>query len=397
MNGSMRRVLGAFHSHSTLILRLRSYSTRTPTLTRTRKSKPLPPTLRPSDIPFQPKLANAVNLIGEVHAPIQFETSSDGNTWAATVITRQDLSIAVIFEGDLAHTAASHLKQNDCIHVSGQLSTDPPHLQNPQHQTHFQVMVQTLNFVRGYPPPQDQSSFTRKYFHAKETEELLLDKSWKDLLQNPTQWWDVRSSKENSKGAAFESKLNGELLFINSSTPKWLQEKLESMAIDLKPERQQSMITGAKKDPDASPSSWTDLLNDSKQWCDYRQSKLNGLVNPKHPDFKHKDSSAALWLNQVPSWVLPKLKELEFDVPVVKSKNVKGSRDDQSWNDLIQNPAKWWDNRLDKRNAKAPDFKHKDTGEVLWLNGSPSWVLPKLPPPKPKQSVETGKRRTLVS
>lgn len=99
---------------------------------------------------------------------------------------------------------------------------------------------------------------------------------------------------------------------------------------------------------------------------------------------------------------------------------------DESWNDLLQNPAKWWDNRLDKvttfsavigfliptslihaildsfywcissfwshqKNPKGPDFKHKDTGEGLWLRGSPSWVLPKLPPLKPKQqSAETS-------
>lgn len=68
-----------------------------------------------------------------------------------------------------------------------------------------------------------------------------------------------------------------------------------------------------------------------------------------------------------------------------------------SWNDLVQNPAKWWDNRLDKRNEKAPDFKHKDTGEGLWLDSSPSWVLAKLPPVKPKQIVETDRKSTLVS
>lgn len=42
--------------------------------------------------------------------------------------------------------------------------------------------------------------------------------------------------QENPKGAAFERKTNGELVFIDSSTPKWLQEKLESMTINLKPE-----------------------------------------------------------------------------------------------------------------------------------------------------------------
>lgn len=87
MNSVLRRVLLSGDSHPSLILRLRCYSTPT----RTRKSK-TPPWPKPSEIPFQPKLANAVNLTGKVDAPVQFQTSPDGNTWAATVITRQDHS-----------------------------------------------------------------------------------------------------------------------------------------------------------------------------------------------------------------------------------------------------------------------------------------------------------------
>ena len=33
-----------------------------------------------------------------------------------------------------------------------------------------------------------------------------------------------------------------------------------------------------------------------------------------------------------------------------------------------------------QRNSKAPDFKHKDTGEALWIEGwnNPSWVKSQL-------------------
>lgn len=34
---------------------------------------------------------------------------------------------------------------------------------------------------------------------------------------------------------------------------------------------------------------------------------------------------------------------------------------------------------------KAPDFKHKETGEALWMTDSPIWVLSKLPPLKKNQ------------
>lgn len=48
-------------------------------------------------------------------------------------------------------------------------------------------------------------------------------------------------------------------------------------------------------------------------------------MKAKFPDFKHKESGAALWLNTAPQWVLPGLEGLEFDVPPSKTKqlNVK--------------------------------------------------------------------------
>jgi hypothetical protein len=54
--------------------------------------------------------------------------------------------------------------------------------------------------------------------------------------------------QESPKSAAFESKADGEL----------------------QPE--------PKKYPDSFSNSWNDLLNDPKQWWDYRESKRSGLV-----------------------------------------------------------------------------------------------------------------------
>lgn len=47
---------------------------------------------------------------------------------------------------------------------------------------------------------------------------------------------------------------------------------------------------------------------------------------------------------------------------------------------FFANPLEWWDNRKDKRNPKYPDFKHKDTGEALWVEGryNPPWVKSQL-------------------
>ena len=47
------------------------------------------------------------------------------------------------------------------------------------------------------------------------------------------------------------------------------------------------------------------------------------------------------------------------------------------WQEFFADPSKFWDNRSDKRNPRAPDFKNKDNGDkALWLQDkkNPSWV-----------------------
>ncbi|XP_062080888.1 protein OSB2, chloroplastic-like isoform X2 [Humulus lupulus] len=53
---------------------------------------------------------------------------------------------------------------------------------------------------------------------------------------------------------------------------------------------------------------------------------------------------------------------------------------EQLWQAYFANPVEWWDNRKNKRNPKYPDFKHKDTGEALWIEGrsNPPWVKGQL-------------------
>lgn len=53
---------------------------------------------------------------------------------------------------------------------------------------------------------------------------------------------------------------------------------------------------------------------------------------------------------------------------------------EESWQAFFANPVDWWDNRKNKKNPKYPDFKHKDTGEALWVEGryNPPWVKSQL-------------------
>jgi single stranded DNA-binding protein len=59
----------------------------------------------------------------------------------------------------------------------------------------------------------------------------------------------------------------------------------------------------------------------------------------------------------------------------VQSKDIEGQ-----WAALFCSPNDFWDNRATKRNPKAPDFKHKETGEALWVESrnTPTWVASSL-------------------
>lgn len=305
-------------------LALQSFSTSTTSKrwTKSKKpsdSKPSAPKEwpRPSKIPYQCKVANSVSLSGYIHMPVQFEAASDGKFWAGTVISQNPSSdspplwIPIIFEGDLAHIAACHLKENDHVYIDGQLTADQPSSNATHSQANVQVMVRTINFV---------------------DESLPM----------------TESKEEGTLGHSAGT------------------EKVTETA-----------------------STWRDLLDNPKEWNDYREKKLNGLVKPKYPDFKRKDGDISLWLDSAPKWVLSELEGLQFDVRSQKSTQVNQHKGSGLWNDLVENPTMWWDNRLDKINGKVkekyPDFKHKETGKALWLTDSPAWVESKLPSLKSKK------------
>ncbi|MQL78185.1 hypothetical protein Taro_010614 [Colocasia esculenta] len=49
------------------------------------------------------------------------------------------------------------------------------------------------------------------------------------------------------------------------------------------------------------------------------------------------------------------------------------------WQVFFANPHEWWDNRHQKPYKSCPDFKHKHTGECLFLGpGDPPWVKKQL-------------------
>lgn len=320
-----------------------------------------------------------MNLIGHVAKPVQFKSSVDNKSWAGTILT-QDLDpdapfwIPINFEGDLAHIAACHLQEKDYVHVAGQLTRNPPEFAKEQgqtSQTSFQVMVNSLSFVQEtLQRKESQTSFKQKEqvssFSSKEC--LTTDK-----LRNisPHEKQDNFLNKSHLTSDTCEHKDHKE--YIRA-------DELETLEYSKETEQKSQKSAHRVKDLE---SSWRQLVDNPNQWWDNRKDKHSGRINPKSPDFKHKENGVALWLNRAPKWVVSELEEHKLDDAVCSSGQQKNNMDDP-WKNLVEDPKKWWDNRSNKISPKSPDFKHKETGEALWLSRSPAWVLSELPPVKTK-------------
>ncbi|KAG9456326.1 hypothetical protein H6P81_000834 [Aristolochia fimbriata] len=335
---------------------------------------------RPSEIPWQAKIANSVRLTGLVKTPVHLEVLPDNKYWAVTTLVQEEypqLLIPIIFEGDLAQIAVLHLRENDLIYVEGKLSGDSPPVAVQQVQTGLQVLAQNLSFVQ-------KSNFTKlvakvqgheeKYvqsinFSEKLTKSNVNDNHWKDLIANPNQWLDYRKSKINKlvnpKFPDFKSKKTRVGLWLDSA-PQWVLQEVNGLQFDTE-------ISNGSNTRDSGDAVWRDLLDNPEQWLDQRLAKLQKLVNPGNPDFKHKVSGMGIWLDHAPQWVLPEIEGRKFS---------EKSFDESSWRDLVTNPNQWLDFRIDKLNRllseKYPDFKHKISGIGLWLDNAPKWVLLKI-------------------
>ncbi|TVU00978.1 hypothetical protein EJB05_53575, partial [Eragrostis curvula] len=318
---------------------------------------------RPTTIPFQPRVANVVRLVGTIGAPVQMQRTPDGRFSAVSVLVqdrRVDFPkfwIPVIFQDDLAQVAASHLKENDLVHVSGQLTGD--------------VLAHLLQFVDSKAVATDAT--------------MAEDEGFMDIVEAEKKYEAKKISPKYPPGTAYRSKA----------------DKLNKL--------------------------WNDVIARPLDWIDNRPEKKNGSRSEKYPDFKNKVSNEPLWLNTAPTTVLEKLDDLVFsngyngggkDKPFSENtrkgfgtnwRSVQKSQDTSAlpkhkleedlWRDLVNNPANWWDNRSDKRTPKHPDFKHRESGKALWIGTkSPQWVVDALPSLKFKgASKGTRSQETLLS
>eukprot|EP00250_Pteridium_aquilinum_P014300 c21901_g1_i1 orf=1662-5786(-) len=233
---------------------------------------------------------------------------------------------------------------------------------------------------------------------------------WRDVIANPADWWDNRIGKRSPKHPDFRHKSSKEALWLDSSRkPSWVDSKLghlrghpsivdggllgspfsgnevahseahasygQERPIHEDGENATRMCDTGIALSQKHEQLWKDLFSKPTEWWDNRMDK----INPKYPDFRNKSTRESLWLDSPhkPSWVDQKLAstvDLRDGCAHVDKGRVE--REAQNWKDLILNPSEWWDNRTDKKNSRQPDFRHRISGQPLWLDSrsKPSWV-----------------------
>ncbi|XP_057833765.1 protein OSB2, chloroplastic isoform X2 [Cryptomeria japonica] len=295
---------------------------------------------RPETIPWQEELANKVQLIGFIGGPVELRYTSTGKAFVSTNLaaklnskTSEPTWFALKFWHEMAEIAAEHVKTGDKVYVSGYMNHDATE-DDKNTRTMIKVVVSLLNFVERDPSfgPHTDANMNSS------------------LLGSPQEGINMKHAISGSpqEGKNMKQAITGP----------------PQESTNMKQAISGSKVMGTEK-------LWEAFFLNPTEWWDNRKDKRN----PKAPDFKHKTTGESLWIESYgnPSWVKSQLDKLDDE-----SSKVMGT--EKLWEAFFLNPTEWWDNRKDKRNPKAPDFKHKTTGESLWIGsyGNPSWVKSQL-------------------
>ncbi|KAJ7537183.1 hypothetical protein O6H91_12G101800 [Diphasiastrum complanatum] len=128
---------------------------------------------------------------------------------------------------------------------------------------------------------------------------------WEEFFSDPSQWWDNRSNKKNSRFPDFKHRSTAEkaLWIDNRFNPPWVHARLSVMVQGQEQEHSGYSIPEASGKVARAEQLWQEFFSDPSQWWDNRYIKKS----PRYPDFKHKSTHEALWIED---WLdLPWVKE----------------------------------------------------------------------------------------
>ncbi|RAL47295.1 hypothetical protein DM860_013260 [Cuscuta australis] len=203
---------------------------------------------KPSTITRAPKIYNSVSFIGTADFPLtRFNTHGGASFGLHTFLNvstssacKNPFKIKLKMWGDVAELSLKHLRQNDLIYVSGNLTSYvmTGHEGNPR--LFHEVIVKEINFVAGHSKAptcregkkaelsdEDRAEMNRRRLHL-----------WQVFFSSPYEWWDNREKKLNSKAPDFKHKNTGEALWLKQDDPSWIRRQLE--LLDSTPVRKDS-------------------------------------------------------------------------------------------------------------------------------------------------------------
>ncbi|CAN0898277.1 Protein OSB1, mitochondrial [Linum grandiflorum] len=209
---------------------------------------------RPAEIPWKKELCNTVQLIGIVDGPVEMKDLPSGKVVAWTRLGFKKSAadtcwINLTFWDELARSASQHLQQGNQIYVCGRLISDAVENEEGKVATYYkQLVVQQFNFIE-----RNGSSFSsysegssnmngsaNRKFNSNTSNMGSIEEQWQAFFASPSEWWDNRKNKRNSKYPDFKHKTTGEALWVEGRyNPSWvksqlavLDERLGTMARD---------------------------------------------------------------------------------------------------------------------------------------------------------------------
>lgn len=203
-------------------------------------------------------------------------------------------------------------------------------------------------------------------FEGGEESEEAEEMSWRSLFEEPGFWEDNRDAKKRGKVSQdhpdFQHAVTDLKLWIqDASIPSWVPEKVNSV------DQSGTKIWQDYKSPEEKvEDNWEDLFKQPRKWISFVEAKSSGVVGADHCDFQRSDyakKELTIDHNWTPEWVQEELPQLE---------GVQEYRNEaMMWQDLKLHPDDWHDFGPQKREGsvpeKFPDYKHRTTGDALWL------------------------------
>ncbi|ERN01443.1 hypothetical protein AMTRI_Chr03g147790 [Amborella trichopoda] len=190
---------------------------------------------RPSEIQWKKELANSVNLIGIVGAPVEVKYLNSGKILAWTRLgvkksASETFWVNLTFWNELANVAFQHIEKGQQIYVSGRLVADTVEGEDEKRQTYYKVVVSQINFIeKSFSPSTLYESEGNFASSGSKFGNLggSIEELWQAFFANPVDWWDNRKNKKNPKYPDFKHKHTGEALWVEGKyNPSWVKSQL---------------------------------------------------------------------------------------------------------------------------------------------------------------------------